>query len=65
MAEARDQVVSATRLLEPIEVAAADTVHAKDAQGLRQVGDVYEVPKGARCAYLVVDRSALRASARR
>lgn len=57
-----EQRIATARLLEPVELAAADTVHVPDGV---QIFGVYEVPKGARFAYLVVDRSALRASARR
>lgn len=49
-------------LLDPIDVVAPDTVHAKDTQGLRQVSDVYEIPKGATVAFLVLDHSALGAA---
>lgn len=58
MAEALAEAVKLAPL-EVAQVAPADTVHAKDVQGLRAIGDVYEIPKGATMVFLVLDYSAL------
>lgn len=54
------QRVVAANLLAPIDVVAALAEHAPD--GVKTIPDVYEVPKGAKYAYFVIDRSALRAA---